>query len=121
MKRPAVSLVLFVVATSATVSGQIAQAQDAATAAPGAGRRSLIGLRCKDDAAKLCAGIEPGGGKLARCLHGHEGELSEPCKAALMASWPSGKASAAPAGTGTTAASPAAAVPAAGWEVMAVG
>ena len=48
-------------------------------------RRSLIGARCADDAAKLCAGVEAGGGKLARCLKGHEAELSPACKGALEA------------------------------------
>jgi len=48
-------------------------------------RRSLIGARCADDAAKLCAGVEAGGGKLARCLKSHEAELSPACKGALEA------------------------------------
>jgi len=68
-----------------------ARAEDApAAAAPAAAaaapeRRSLIGMKCKDDAAKLCAGVAIGGGKLARCLRLHENDLSEPCKAALAA------------------------------------
>ena len=34
---------------------------------------------CKADAERLCAGIPPGGGKLAHCLKGHENEVSVGC------------------------------------------
>jgi hypothetical protein len=46
------------------------------------GRGPALGP-CKDDMTKLCAGISPGGGRLIKCLHEHEGELGAPCKAAL--------------------------------------
>lgn len=36
---------------------------------------------CKDDAARLCAGIPHGGGRIAQCLKAHEAELSDACKA----------------------------------------
>lgn len=35
---------------------------------------------CRDDAAKLCQGVQPGGGAIARCLKSHESELSPACK-----------------------------------------
>ena len=35
---------------------------------------------CKDDAAKVCKGVEPGKGRILRCLKQHEGELSPGCK-----------------------------------------
>ena len=35
---------------------------------------------CKDDAAKVCKGVEPGKGRILRCLKQHEGELSPACK-----------------------------------------
>jgi hypothetical protein len=35
---------------------------------------------CKDDAAKVCQGMKPGGGKIMQCLKQHEGELSPACK-----------------------------------------
>jgi hypothetical protein len=35
---------------------------------------------CQDDAARLCKGVKPGGGGIARCLLEHASELSEPCK-----------------------------------------
>ncbi|HEY8925769.1 MAG TPA: hypothetical protein VIU64_15385 [Polyangia bacterium] len=77
---------------AATATAQTPPATTGAAAAPPAPaaaaagpRRSLIGARCADDAAKLCAGVEAGGGKLARCLRTHEAELSAPCKDALEA------------------------------------
>lgn len=35
---------------------------------------------CADDAAKLCQGMKPGGGAVARCLREHSSELSPACK-----------------------------------------
>lgn len=92
---------LFVAAVGLFAAASVARAEDApaAPAAAGApGHRSLIGMRCKDDAAKLCSGVEMGNGKLARCLRLHEGDLSDPCKTALAAAADKkGAAAAAPA------------------------
>ena len=57
----ACSLALF----SLAASGPTAQAQELAY--------------CKADAERLCAGIRPGGGKLAHCLKAHENEVSIGC------------------------------------------
>lgn len=35
---------------------------------------------CKDDAAKLCQGVKPGGGAIVKCLKEHSDELSPECK-----------------------------------------
>jgi hypothetical protein len=35
---------------------------------------------CRDDAAKLCPDVKPGGGAMARCLKEHSSELSPACK-----------------------------------------
>lgn len=35
---------------------------------------------CKADAEKLCNGVQPGGGNVARCLKEHSSELSPACK-----------------------------------------
>jgi len=121
------ALAFFVAATAAA---QSPPAPAGAAAAPPAGgpsapapagapvggaRRSLIGTRCADDAAKLCAGIESGGGKLARCLRSHEAELSAPCKEALEAgaarAGRGGPASASGAGGAPAIAAPAAPAP----------
>src|SRR3954470_5159987 len=79
---------MFVALVGLMATAGAARAEDApAAAAPAAApeHRSLIGTKCKDDAAKLCSGVAMGGGKLARCLRLHENDLSEPCKAALTA------------------------------------
>lgn len=36
---------------------------------------------CKADAARLCAGVKPGAGRVWRCMKAHEAELSAACKA----------------------------------------
>jgi len=38
---------------------------------------------CRADAKKVCAGTQPGGGRVLACLKEHEAELSPDCKAAL--------------------------------------
>lgn len=38
---------------------------------------------CEGDAKKLCEGVKPGGGRIARCLKQHESELSPSCKAEM--------------------------------------
>ena len=48
-----------------------------ATSAPSARAQALAS--CKADAERLCAGIHPGGGKLAKCLKAHENEVSIGC------------------------------------------
>ena len=35
---------------------------------------------CKDDMKKICAGIQPGGGRIMQCMKQHEAELSPACK-----------------------------------------
>ncbi len=81
----------------------------AAEAPPATGSRSLIAKNCAADVDKLCAGVEAGGGRLARCLHGHQDELQLECKQALeRGGW---KLRAAAATAAATAAAPAAEAP----------
>jgi len=40
---------------------------------------------CKADAARLCPGVSPGGGKLIGCLKQHENEVSVGCAKELKA------------------------------------
>ena len=40
---------------------------------------------CAADVQKLCSGLEPGDGRIAKCLHQNEAQLSDGCKSALGA------------------------------------
>lgn len=35
---------------------------------------------CAEDVARLCEGVPPGGGRIARCLKANESELTQACK-----------------------------------------
>ena len=39
---------------------------------------------CRTDARKLCAGVQPGGGRVLACLKAHEAQVSAECKAKGM-------------------------------------
>lgn len=39
---------------------------------------------CKADVERLCAGVEPGGGRIIKCLKAHKEEMSVGCAQALM-------------------------------------
>ena len=39
---------------------------------------------CMADAARLCAGVEPGGGAQMQCLKAHQKELSPACKKKVL-------------------------------------
>lgn len=40
---------------------------------------------CKDDVARFCNGVKPGGGRIVSCLKEHENELAPQCKARIQA------------------------------------
>lgn len=42
----------------------------------------VLRAACADDAQKLCAGVQPGGGRIIACLKQHEDSLSSKCKQA---------------------------------------
>ena len=51
---------------------------------------AAIRAACADDAQKLCAGVQPGGGRIVACLKEHKDSLSDRCKqAAALAANPS--------------------------------
>ena len=54
------------------------------SAAQAGGQPSLAAIRaaCADDAQKLCAGVQPGGGRIVACLKEHKDSLSDRCKQA---------------------------------------
>jgi hypothetical protein len=45
---------------------------------------------CREDVARLCPGIAPGGGRIAACFREHAGALSPRCKAVIAAQRPQG-------------------------------
>jgi len=49
---------------------------------PGAARNNWV-TPCMGDVEKLCKGIPAGAGRIAECLHQHQAELSDACKAAF--------------------------------------
>lgn len=70
------------IALACLASGSFAQAQTAApTPGPAA---SAVAEACRADVQKLCAGIEPGEGRIGACMKEHKSELSRPCKKELM-------------------------------------
>jgi hypothetical protein len=77
--KPIWSLSSLLVA-SALLAGTTARAEGP-EAAPGS--RSLIAKSCAADVTKFCSGTAPGGGRLAKCLHGHQDDLLPECKTAL--------------------------------------
>src|ERR1700733_6721347 len=68
-------LSLTVFSVSSVGAGQSVQAGD---------QQSLAAIRaaCADDAQKLCAGVQPGGGRIVACLKEHKDSLSDRCKRA---------------------------------------
>jgi hypothetical protein len=44
--------------------------------------QAAIRAACADDAQKLCAGVQPGGGRIVACLKEHKDSLSDRCKQA---------------------------------------
>ena len=62
----------------------VACAAIAAQSALANGQATLAALReaCGDDAQRLCAGVQPGGGRIVACLKEHKDSLSDRCKQA---------------------------------------
>jgi hypothetical protein len=77
----------------AALAAQSAQANDLAA----------IQAACADDAQKLCAGVQPGGGRIVACLKEHKDSLSDQCKqAAGVPVNPSGSSAPSQAGSPAT-------------------
>jgi hypothetical protein len=56
-----------------------------APAAPNAFAQAAGMQYCKADVARLCPGVEPGGGRIISCLKAHKEEVSIGCGKALQA------------------------------------
>jgi hypothetical protein len=80
MKRsPILSGLCLIGGAYAALADQTPAAQPAPPAAVPAEVRSA----CEADVAKLCAGIQPGGGRILQCLAQHKSEVSDACKQAV--------------------------------------
>lgn len=87
------------VVASAFIMSVLAGAALAADTPAPAGR-GAVWEACKADISSLCAGIQPGGGRIKACLKANRDKLSEGCKAAIVAARQArqdAKASSAPA------------------------
>jgi hypothetical protein len=51
---------------------------------------AILRTGCADDAQRLCAGVQPGGGRVLACLKEHKDALSDRCKQAAR---PTGRGS----------------------------
>jgi len=40
---------------------------------------------CRADVERLCKGVEPGGGRIAKCMRAHRSDVSADCRTALKA------------------------------------
>ncbi|HEY1471109.1 MAG TPA: cysteine rich repeat-containing protein [Candidatus Acidoferrum sp.] len=72
-------------------------------------QQSLDAIRaaCADDAQKLCAGVQPGGGRIVACLKEHKDSLSDRCKqAAGLAANPNSSSPRGPAASPITPSGP---------------
>src|SRR5260370_2998732 len=52
---------------------------------------------CASDVQKLCAGVQPGGGRVLACLKQHKDEVSNVCKQAVLAAMGQSSGNAGPA------------------------
>jgi hypothetical protein len=64
---------IFAIAAALSIGAATVQAADSGRAA------------CKADAAKLCAGVEKGNGRIKQCLTEHTAQLSDACKQHMAA------------------------------------
>lgn len=54
-----------------------------AAAQPAAALDEAVMTYCKADIERLCAGVQPGGGRLLQCLKSHKEEMSVGCAQGL--------------------------------------
>jgi len=73
---------------------------------------AAIQAACADDAQKLCAGVQPGGGRIVACLREHKDSLSDRCKqAAGLPANPSSSSAPSPSSAPPASQTPASSAP----------
>ena len=86
----------------------------AAQSAQASDQQSLAAIQaaCAEDAKKLCAGVQPGGGRIVACLREHKDSLSDRCKqAAGLTANPSSSSAPSPSSASPASQSPASSAP----------
>ena len=89
MKRSTLMLALCALAGAAAFQAAIQPAAaDELPATPGVSAPVQVPpevrAACEADVKKLCAGVQPGGGRILQCLAQHKAEVSDACKQAVM-------------------------------------
>jgi hypothetical protein len=96
VKTCVLSLILCMAAAAGSARAEEPAPPDAPAPAPqpapsdnpptGAPQDALSEARaaCATDIQALCAGVEPGGGRILACLKQHKAQVSEPCRQAVV-------------------------------------
>ena len=69
---------------AAQLPGQSSPAQSPPAQAPSQEAVAAARAACETDIQKLCAGVQPGGGRILVCLKQHKDQVSDGCKQAVM-------------------------------------
>ena len=104
---------LSIVCIVAVLAGYLLRPQTS-PAQSASGQSSDPRTACASDVQKLCAGVQPGGGRVLACLKQHKDEVSDGCKQAILAAMgrSSGDAGSAASPASAAAPTPSAAPPA---------
>ncbi len=81
MLRTSVQICLLFVATTlcAAFDSELLFGQSSATQ----GNANEVRAACAQDVQKLCANVQPGGGRIIACLRQHQDQVSDACKQAV--------------------------------------
>jgi hypothetical protein len=85
MKAPLLALSLICIFS---LSVQAQETPPAAAPAQPAPPEPSMQQACKADYKKLCAGVQPGGGRVVACLNSHKDDLTTACQEALLKAHP---------------------------------